>query len=144
MIFVKPSFLTIAIDSEWCVGGGDLVVADLAVLWRTVLVSGLHLQDAVVDLSLCHRSSVLSLPKHGGELIDIVDLNVHHRPADSRGREERLFQLYYTFTETELYQDSSLFYLRRAEVDSRCLGSTLTKTVVFIVRNGKNIYREAY
>ena len=79
--------LTIAIYSEGCVGGGDLVVTDLAVLWGAVLVRGLHLQDAVVNLTLRHCGSVLGLPEHRGELIHIVDLNVHHSPADSRGKQ---------------------------------------------------------
>lgn len=73
--------LTVAIDGEGRPGGGDLVVADLAVLRRAVLVGGLHLQDAVINLALCHRRPVLVLPEHWGKLIHIVDLNVHHRPA---------------------------------------------------------------
>lgn len=77
--------LTVAIDSEGRAGGGDLVVTDLAVLWGAVLVCGLHLQDAIVDLALGHCGSVLGLPEHWGELIHIVDLNVHHGPAESRG-----------------------------------------------------------
>lgn len=76
--------LTVAIYGEGCVGGGDLVVADLAVLRRTVLVGGLHLQDAVVNLLLCHRGVVLGLPKHRGKLVHIVHLDVHHCPADTR------------------------------------------------------------
>lgn len=79
--------LTVAINSEGCAGGSDLVVTDLAVLWGAVLVSGFNLQDAIVNLALCHCCSVLGLPKHWGKLIHIVDLNVHHRPADSRGQQ---------------------------------------------------------
>jgi len=79
--------LTVAVDGEGRAGGGDLVVADLAVLRGAVLVRGLHLQDAVVDLALRHRGAVLRLPEHRGELVHVVHLNVHHRPAGSRGRQ---------------------------------------------------------
>lgn len=48
------ALLTVAVDGEGRPGGGDLVVADLAVLGRAVLVSGLHLQDVVVNLALGH------------------------------------------------------------------------------------------
>lgn len=78
----QAAALTVAIDGEGCPGGGDLVVADLAVLRGAVLVGGLHLQDAVVNLALRHRRSVLVLPEHRGKLVHVVDLNVHHRPAN--------------------------------------------------------------
>lgn len=77
--------LTVAINSEGCAGCSDLVVTDLAVLWGAVLVGGLNLQDAVVNLALCYCCSVLGLPKHWGKLVHIIDLNVHHRPVDNRG-----------------------------------------------------------
>lgn len=84
----KPSRLgvqlTVAIDSEGRPGGGDLVVADLAVLGRAVLVAGLHLQDVVINLALGYRGAVLALSKHRGELVHVVDLNVHRRPADRK------------------------------------------------------------
>lgn len=76
--------LTVAVDGKGRSGGGDLVVADLAVLWGAVLVGGLHLQDAVVNLALCHRRPVLGLPEHRGKLIHVVDLDVHHSSADSK------------------------------------------------------------
>lgn len=84
-ISFSSRLLTVAIDSEGCAGGGDLVVTDLAVLWGAVLVCGLHLQDAIVNLALGHRGSVLGLPEHWRELIHIVDLNVHDGPEESRG-----------------------------------------------------------
>lgn len=73
--------LTIAIDCKRCVLCNNLIVADLAVLWRTILIPGLHLKDAVVDLALSHRSVELRFPEHGGELIYIIHLDMHHRPA---------------------------------------------------------------
>lgn len=79
--------LTVTIDGEGCVSSGDLVVADLAVLWGAVLISSLHLQDIVINLALCHCCLILGLPKHWGKLIDIVDLNVHHCPVNSRGEQ---------------------------------------------------------
>lgn len=80
-----PGPLTVAIDGEGRPGAGDLVVADLAVLGRAVLVGGLHLQDVVINLALGHCRPVLALPKHRGELVHVVDLDVHGRPADRRG-----------------------------------------------------------
>lgn len=74
--------LTVAIDGKGCPGGGDLVVTDLAVLRRAVLVCGLHLQDAVVNLAFRHCCLVLLLPEHRRKLVHVVDLNVHHRPAN--------------------------------------------------------------
>lgn len=79
---MQPDTLTVAIDGKGCPGGGDLVVADLAVLRGAVLVCGLHLQDAVVNLAFRHCRPVLVLPEHRCKLVHIVDLNVHHRPAN--------------------------------------------------------------
>lgn len=86
-VFPHVCRLTVAVDGEGCSGGGDLVVADLAVLRGAVLVGGLHLQDAVVNLALCHRRPVLGLPEHRGKLIHVVDLDVHHSSADSKRKE---------------------------------------------------------
>ncbi|KAF3848098.1 hypothetical protein F7725_021126 [Dissostichus mawsoni] len=55
----------------------QLLLADLAVLRGAVLVRGLHLQDAVVNLSLRHRSSVLGLTKTPGQTHS-------HRSPESR------------------------------------------------------------
>lgn len=46
--------LTVPIDGKGHICGDNLVVADLAVLWGAVLVYGFHLQNAVIDLPLCH------------------------------------------------------------------------------------------
>lgn len=80
----RPRPLTVAVDSEGRPGGGDLVVADLAVLGRAVLVGGLHLQDVVVNLALGDGRPILALPKHRGKLVHVVDLDVDRRPADRR------------------------------------------------------------
>lgn len=48
-----------------------------------------HLQYAVVNLVLCQRRLVERLPEHWAELIDIVDLDVNHRPAQRIGIQAR-------------------------------------------------------
>ena len=72
---------TVAVDGEGCVRGDNVVVADLAVLWRAVLVGRLHLQDAVVDLPLRHRCVVHGLPKRGWKLVHVIHLDVYHCPG---------------------------------------------------------------
>ena len=78
--------LTIAVDGKGCVWGDDVVVADLAVLWRAVLVPGLHLKDAVIDLPLRQCGVVHRLPEHWSKLIHIIHLDMHHRPEREGGR----------------------------------------------------------
>lgn len=48
-----------------------------------------HLQYAVVNLVLCQRRLVERLPEHWAELIDVVDLDVNHRPAQRIGIKAR-------------------------------------------------------
>lgn len=48
-----------------------------------------HLQYAVVNLVLCQRRLVERLPEHWAELIDVVDLDVNHRPAQRIGVQAR-------------------------------------------------------
>lgn len=48
-----------------------------------------HLQYAVVNLVLCQRRLVERLPEHWAELIDVVDLDVNHRPAQRIGIQAR-------------------------------------------------------
>lgn len=56
--------LTIFVDGEGHIRGDDLVVADLAKLERAVGVYRLHLQDAVILLSLDNGGFVGLLLKH--------------------------------------------------------------------------------
>lgn len=70
------SFLTILVDGEGHVRGDNLVVADLAELEGAVGVHGLHLQDAVVLLSLDNCGFVGLLLEYRRVLVDVIYLNV--------------------------------------------------------------------
>ena len=72
--------LTFFVDSEGHIRGDNLVVADLAELERAVGVHCLHLQDAVILLSLDNRGFVGLLLEHGGVLVDVVHLDVDGGP----------------------------------------------------------------
>lgn len=48
-----------------------------------------HLQYAVINLVLCQRRFVERLSEHRAELIDVVDLDVNHRPAQRVGIKAR-------------------------------------------------------
>lgn len=72
--------LTVAVDSERRVLCDDLVVADLAVLRRTVSVCGVDLQDAVTHSALLHRAWIHGAAEHGGELVHIANLHMYHCP----------------------------------------------------------------
>ncbi len=56
--------LTIFVDGEGHIRGDDLIAADLAKLERAVGVHCLHLQDAVILLSLNDRGFVGLLLEH--------------------------------------------------------------------------------
>lgn len=56
--------LTIFVDGEGHIRGDDLIVADLTKLERAVSVHRLHLQDAVVLLSLYNGGFVGLLLEH--------------------------------------------------------------------------------
>lgn len=76
-ICVRVWALTITVYSEGCVVRGDLVVADLAVLWRAVLVWRLNLENTVKHFTLCHRAVILQLTEHWGKLVHISHLHMH-------------------------------------------------------------------
>lgn len=72
--------LTIPVDGKGNICGDNLVVADLAVLGGAILVCGFHLQNAFIDLPLCHWGLVYALLECWGELIDILYLDVDYCP----------------------------------------------------------------
>lgn len=76
--------LTIFVDGEGHIGGDDLVVADLTKLEGTVGIHSLHLQDAVVLLSLDNRGFVGLLLEHGRVLVDVIHLNVDSGPGGEK------------------------------------------------------------
>lgn len=80
-------WLTISINCKRCLLCNNLIVADLAVLWRAVLIPGLHLQDAVIDLALGYSGTIQRLPEHRRELIYIIHLDMNHSPAIETGGE---------------------------------------------------------
>lgn len=73
--------LTIFVNGEGHIRGDDLVVADLAELEGAVGVHRLHLQDAVVLLSLDDRGFVGLLLEHWRILVDVVHLDVDSGPG---------------------------------------------------------------
>lgn len=80
--------LTISVNGKRHVSCDDFIVANLAVLGGAVLVDGLHLQDAVVDLPLRHDCPVGWLFEGGSKLIDILHLDVDHGPGTTHRKEE--------------------------------------------------------
>lgn len=40
----------------------------------------IYLQNAVIYLAFCNRRLVQRLPKHRTELVDVIYLDVNHRP----------------------------------------------------------------
>lgn len=80
--------LTISVDGKRNISCDDFIVANLAVLWGAVLVDSLHLQDAVVDLALCHDSLVGRLFEGGSKLIDVLHLDMDHGPRTTHRKEE--------------------------------------------------------
>lgn len=83
-----PRSLTVSVNGKRHVSCDDFIVANLAVLGGTVLVDGFHLQDAVVDLALCHDSLVSRLFEGGSKLIDILHLDVDHGSGITHKKEE--------------------------------------------------------
>lgn len=71
---------TILVDGEGHIRGHNLVVADLAKLERAVGIHRLHLQDAVVLLSLDDGGFVGLLLEHWRILVDVVHLDVDSGP----------------------------------------------------------------
>lgn len=69
--------LTVIVNRKRRVGRDDVIEADLAVLWRTVRVQGLHPDDAVEQTPLRHGRLVPLLHKHRGELVYIIDTHVN-------------------------------------------------------------------
>lgn len=84
----KRHTLTISVNGKRHVSCDDFIVANLAVLGGAVLVDGLHLQDAVVDLPLCHDRLVGWLFEGGSKLIDVLHLDVDHGPGTAHRKEE--------------------------------------------------------
>lgn len=80
--------LTISVDGKRHICGDDFIVADLAVLGGAVLINSLHLQNAVIDLALCHNSLVGWLFEGGSKLIDILHLDMDHGPGTTHRKEE--------------------------------------------------------
>lgn len=58
--------------------------------WAKANTAHWHLQYAVVDLVLRQRGLVEWLPEHRAELVDVVHLDVNHRPGHGDGSEKRL------------------------------------------------------
>lgn len=75
--FVK---VTVFVNGEGHVGCHNLIIADLAELEGAVSIHCLHLQDAVVFLSLKNGGFVGLLLEHWGVLVDVIHLNVDSRP----------------------------------------------------------------
>lgn len=80
--------LTISINGKRHISCDDFIVANLAVLRGAVFVHGLHLQDAVIDLALCHHRLVGWLFEGGSKLIDVLHLDMDHGPGTTHQKEE--------------------------------------------------------
>lgn len=74
-------YLTVVVNSEGHIGSDDVIEADLAVLWGAVGIQSLHPHDSVEETPFWDRGLVAPLDEHGGELVDVVDTDVHSGPG---------------------------------------------------------------
>lgn len=74
------TYLTVVVNSEGHIGSDDVIEANLAVLRGAVGVQSLHAHNSVKQTPLWDGRLVATLDKHRGELIDVVNTNMHGGP----------------------------------------------------------------